>query len=36
LALHPPAGGFGAMRWQFIAGILLAALGGFLVTKYKP
>lgn len=36
LALHPPAGGFSAMRWQFIAGILLAALGGFLVTKYKP
>lgn len=36
LALHPPAGGFGAMRWQFMAGILLAALGGFLVTKYKP
>lgn len=36
LALHPPAGGWGAMRWQFVAGILLAALGGFLVTKYKP
>jgi drug/metabolite transporter (DMT)-like permease len=36
LALYPPAGGLGAMRWQFIAGILLAALGGFLVTKYKP
>jgi len=36
LALHPPAGGFGVMRWQFFAGILLAALGGFLVTKYKP
>jgi drug/metabolite transporter (DMT)-like permease len=36
LALHPPAGGWSALRWQFIAGILLAALGGFLVTKYKP
>jgi drug/metabolite transporter (DMT)-like permease len=36
LALHPPAGGWNALRWQFIAGILLAALGGFLVTKYKP
>lgn len=36
LALHPPAGGFSVLRWQFIAGILLAALGGFLVTKYKP
>jgi hypothetical protein len=36
LALHPPAGGLGALRWQFIAGILLAALGGFLVTKFRP
>ncbi|MDZ7344772.1 MAG: hypothetical protein ONA90_09715 [candidate division KSB1 bacterium] len=36
LALHPPAGGFGAIRWPFVAGILLAAIGGFLVTKYKP
>jgi drug/metabolite transporter (DMT)-like permease len=36
LALHPPAGGWSTLRWQFAAGILLAALGGFLVTKYKP
>jgi drug/metabolite transporter (DMT)-like permease len=36
LALHPPAGGWSNLRWQFAAGILLAALGGFLVTKYKP
>lgn len=36
LALHPPRGGFGSLRWQFVAGILLAALGGFLVTMYKP
>jgi len=36
LALHPPAGGWSSLRWQFAAGILLAALGGFLVTKYKP
>jgi len=36
LALHPPKGGLGALRWQFVAGILLAALGGFLVTMYKP
>ncbi|MBZ0113242.1 MAG: hypothetical protein K8J08_12315 [Thermoanaerobaculia bacterium] len=35
-AMHPPAGGFGGLRWQFVAGILLAALGGFLVTLYKP
>ncbi|MFQ5628515.1 MAG: hypothetical protein ACE5I1_07125 [bacterium] len=36
LLIHPPAGGFGSLRWQFIAGILLAALGGFLVTMYRP
>jgi hypothetical protein len=36
LSLHPPAGGFAALRWQFIAGILLAACGGCLVTLYKP
>lgn len=36
LLLHPPAGGWQNLRWQFIAGILLAALGGFLVTMYKP
>jgi len=36
LAIHPPAGGFGNLRWQFVAGILLAALGGCLVTLYKP
>lgn len=34
--LHPPEGGFANMRWQFYAGILLAALGGFLVSYYKP
>lgn len=33
---HPPAGGWGGVRWQFFAGILLAALGGCLVTLYKP
>ncbi|MEM7199042.1 MAG: hypothetical protein AAF628_02185 [Planctomycetota bacterium] len=36
LALHPPAGGWGALRWQFMLGIVLAALGGTLVTLYKP
>jgi drug/metabolite transporter (DMT)-like permease len=36
LAVHPPAGGLGGLRWQFVAGILLAALGGCLVTLYKP
>lgn len=33
---HPPAGGVGGIRWQFFAGIALAALGGCLVTLYKP
>lgn len=36
LAIHPPAGGFGSLRWQFYAGILLAAVGGTMVTLYKP
>ena len=33
---HPPAGGVGSVRWQFFAGILLAAIGGGMVTLYKP
>jgi len=36
LTVHPPAGGLGSLRWQFVAGILLAAIGGCLVTLYKP
>jgi hypothetical protein len=36
LLLHPPAEGWGAIRPQFYLGILLAALGGCLVTLYKP
>ena len=35
-ALHPPAGGWGALRWQFVLGILLAAIGGCLVTLFRP
>lgn len=35
LSMHPPAGGLGALRWQFFAGIVLAAVGGCLVTLYK-
>jgi len=35
-AMHPPVGGFGAMRWQFLVGIALAAVGGYLVTMYRP
>ncbi len=33
---HPPAGGWSAVRWPFMAGILLAALGGYLVVRYRP
>ena len=36
LILHPPAGGWGSIKPQFYLGILLAALGGCLVTFYKP
>ncbi len=36
LSMHPPAGGFASLRWQFIAGILLAAIGGYMVVAYKP
>lgn len=36
LIAHPPAGGLRALRWQFLLGIALAALGGCLVTLYKP
>jgi len=33
IMLHPPQGGF---KWQFIVGILMAAVGGCLVSFYKP
>jgi drug/metabolite transporter (DMT)-like permease len=36
LVLHPPAGGWQKVPWQFALGLLLAALGGCLVTLYKP
>jgi len=36
IALHPPKGGLGAIPLPFLLGILLAALGGYLVTKFKP
>jgi hypothetical protein len=36
MVVHPPKGGIGAIRWPFFFGIFLAALGGFLVTKFKP
>ena len=36
LYLHPPAGGLGTIKPQFFLGIILAAVGGCLVTLYKP
>lgn len=33
---HPPAGGWGSIKPQFYVGIALAALGGCLVSYYKP
>jgi drug/metabolite transporter (DMT)-like permease len=36
LSLHPPAGGWGSIRPQFYLGIVLAAVGGCLVTYFKP
>jgi drug/metabolite transporter (DMT)-like permease len=36
IGLHPPAGGWGSLRWEFILGIIMAAGGGTLVTLYKP
>jgi hypothetical protein len=36
ISLHPPEGGLGAIKWPFWLGIILAATGGGLVTKYKP
>jgi len=36
LILHPPAGGWASIKPQFYLGILLAALGGCLVTFFKP
>ena len=36
IAQHRPPGGLGSIKPQFFLGILLAALGGCLVTLYKP
>lgn len=33
---HPPKNGWAAIKPQFLLGIALAALGGFLVTYYRP
>ena len=36
MMVHPPEGGFKAVPLPFIAGIVLAAGGAFLVAKYAP
>jgi drug/metabolite transporter (DMT)-like permease len=36
LILHPPAGGWLKLPLPFVLGIVLAAVGGCLVTLYKP
>jgi hypothetical protein len=36
ILMHPPAGGWSGLRWQFVLGIVLAAVGAGLVTLYKP
>ena len=36
LSLHPPSGGFASIPKPFLVGIVLAAVGGCLVTFYKP
>jgi hypothetical protein len=36
MAMHPPEGGLSAVRWPFVLGLILAALGGCLVTLYRP
>lgn len=34
--MHPPQGGMSSVPWQFYAGILMAALGGCMVSLYRP
>lgn len=36
MLLHPPAGGVKSLPWQFLAGIVLASCGAFLVAKFAP
>lgn len=36
LALHPPKAGWASIPLPFYLGILMAAGGGYLVTKFKP
>lgn len=34
--MHPPKGGLAGVPWQFFAGIVMAAVGGCIVSLYKP
>ena len=36
MAQHPPHGGLASVKWQFWAGILIAAIGGSMVALFKP
>jgi len=36
VAVQPPQGGLSTVKPQFLLGLVCAALGGFLVTKYRP
>jgi drug/metabolite transporter (DMT)-like permease len=36
LIVHPPAGGWHKLPWPVVLGIVLAAVGGCLVSLYKP
>jgi hypothetical protein len=36
IALHPPKEGMAAIKMPFLLGMVMAAAGGFLVTRYAP
>ena len=36
MLVHPPASGWVPRHWPFLVGIILAAIGGCLVTLYRP
>lgn len=36
ILMHPPANGLASIRWPFVLGLLMAAVGGCLVTLYRP
>lgn len=36
LMMHPPAGGFSSVKPPFVLGLVLAAVGAYMVTKFRP